>query len=73
LNNRKPTLNSVVDEAAHMALQNTNNGIQYARAADLDQISDSLIGISLFTYILAVQLPFLKGKHGKTGRNTLQP
>ena len=30
-------------------------------------------GISLFTYILAVQLPLLKGQHGRTGRNTLQP
>jgi hypothetical protein len=30
-----------------------------------------LIGISLFTYILAVQLPLLKGQHGRTGRNTL--
>ena len=33
----------------------------------------TLIGISLFTYSLAVQLPLLKGQHGRTGRNTLQP
>ena len=32
-----------------------------------------LIGISLFTYILAVQLPLLKEQHGRTERNTLQP
>jgi hypothetical protein len=32
-----------------------------------------VIGISLFTYILAVQLPLLKGQHERTGRNTLQP
>jgi hypothetical protein len=28
----------------------------------------TIIGISLFTYILVVQLPLLKGQHGKTGR-----
>ena len=33
----------------------------------------TLIGISLFSYSLAVQLPLLKGQHGRTGRNTLQP
>jgi len=33
----------------------------------------TLIGISLFTYILAVQLPLRKVQHGRTGRNTLQP
>ena len=33
----------------------------------------TLIGISLFTYSLAVQLPLLKGQHVRTGRNTLQP
>lgn len=33
----------------------------------------TLIGISLFTYSLAVQLPLLKGQHVRKGRNTLQP
>jgi hypothetical protein len=33
----------------------------------------SLIGISLSTYCLAVQLPLLKGQHVRKGRNTLQP
>ena len=33
----------------------------------------TLIGISLFSYSLAVQLPLLKRQHGRTGRNTLQP
>ena len=28
----------------------------------------TVIGISLFTYILAAQLPLLQGQHGKTGR-----
>jgi hypothetical protein len=33
----------------------------------------TLIGISLFTYSLAVQLPLLKAQHVRKGRNTLQP
>jgi hypothetical protein len=33
----------------------------------------TLIGISLFTYSLAVELPLLKGQHVRTERNTLQP
>jgi hypothetical protein len=33
----------------------------------------TLIGISLFTYSLAVQLPLLKEQHVRKGRNTLQP
>ncbi|OLY93487.1 hypothetical protein BUE76_17555 [Cnuella takakiae] len=32
-----------------------------------------LISLSLFTYMLAVQLPLRKVQHGRTGRNTLQP
>ncbi len=37
------------------------------------QMRLSNIGISLFTYILTVQLPVRKGQYGRTGRNTLQP
>jgi hypothetical protein len=33
----------------------------------------ALISISLFTYILDVQLPLLKGQPGRTGKNTVQP
>ena len=33
----------------------------------------TLLGISLFTYSQAVQLPLLKGHHLRKSRNTLQP
>jgi len=33
----------------------------------------TLVGISLFTDILAVQLPTLSGSPGSMGRDTLQP
>ena len=39
----------------------------------LSNIAFTLIGISLFTYSLAVQLPLRKRQHGRTGRNKLQP
>ncbi len=34
----------------------------------IKNIISTIIGISLFTYILVVRLPLLKGQHGKTGR-----
>ena len=51
-------------------LSNLNN---MPERLTLINIVFTLIGISLFTYSLAVQLPLLKGQHERRGRSTLQP
>jgi len=48
-------------------LSNLNN---MPERLTLINIVFTLIGISLFTYSLAVQLPLLEGQHERTGRST---
>lgn len=46
---------------------------QYSRTTDLIKFRFTIIGISLFTYNLAVKLPLLKEQYVRKGENTLQP
>ena len=45
----------------------------FRKGGERSTVAFSLIGISSFTYVLAVQLPLLKAQDGRTGRTMLQP